>query len=188
MSEATKTVDDMLEYPHCSCDTCAGTRYLPAVDALRLERDLATLREQLADARRELERYGRLECEAGDTLGGRLDEFERAESAERRAAENEKDAARKVMIGYVQQLGPLCGDKLMPMLTDCEPSDIHDNGRPLYGLYRDNIDHHGHAQTALASESGGRESMSAYETDVAIMGEAEADDLHGKEPSHDRKD
>ena len=91
----------------------SGTEDVVYADFARtLEHEAATLREQLAEARRERDeaasradaefrarerlqfRINELEQEKHDWANGEESQRERAESAERRAAENEKDARR----------------------------------------------------------------------------------------------
>ena len=85
------TIDDLAASANINIWNAGHTK-ADLGDAAQVE--IERLQSELAEARQKLERYSRLECEAGDTLGDRLDEFERIKSAERRAAESEKDARR----------------------------------------------------------------------------------------------
>lgn len=61
MAERRK-VEDMLEYPHCGCEVCDGTRYLPSVDAYALESDRDRLLAENAKLREALAEFEIEEC------------------------------------------------------------------------------------------------------------------------------
>lgn len=64
------------------------------VERAQRDRIIWELQGRIEALTKELERYKRLECEAGGTLGDRLDEWERAEKAEAALAAVKRDAER----------------------------------------------------------------------------------------------
>ena len=47
-----------------------------------------------------------------------------------------------VEVGYAQQLGPTCGGRILLFESREPPNEVHNNGRPLYRLYRGTINRH----------------------------------------------
>lgn len=44
-----------------------------------------------------------------------------------------------ISVGYAQELPPNYEGRLLLMATDAPPEEIHDNGRPMYRLYRSTV-------------------------------------------------
>lgn len=74
-------IDAALEYPHCFCDVCDGTRYLPAVDAhnihARCAAEIAKRKEAEAD-RLTMDGLRHAECMRANAAGARVRELEAA--------------------------------------------------------------------------------------------------------------